>query len=278
MSIELSGYETLVNNAVYGRGITTKDLGPCRRILILRRFTEPTEDCVVDYLQRKATDLANTHASGIGREELSRFYQGLELEILCLPREVREGLANGEPEFVEIVRKSTPACRRGKKEVAKFVDLLAGLLPDAYKPSRRDAEEWYTALFDKKMREKGFGRKWRLVMPHKNGSLPYFDELDNMLRHRVSRSDMHRVVPDKYPRDEVREVASLLYRALSDPRYIENISDVSDEGLEESSMPSVRALQMSGDAGEMPDINIIIGIRKDLERKRGRADDKSSLN
>jgi len=52
MTIELQGFEAIFGNQVYGRA-RGEDLV---EVLRLKRYTSPTEDAVVSYLQQKAPD------------------------------------------------------------------------------------------------------------------------------------------------------------------------------------------------------------------------------
>ncbi len=172
-SLNLTGFETVFENEVYSRDKTgTTDKGvsvSLKAILIPKKYSEPSEDGVVGYLQRKAREVKGAASLVLPGPVKFEGKSLLESALINISEELRKHLIIGNEEFTRIVRGVSPARAISKDEPRnQYLYLRYGLIPNSIierNTSEGDLQEaeWYeAALSHDRLRESGLGERWNL--------------------------------------------------------------------------------------------------------------------
>ncbi len=251
MVITLSMYDTVFENAVYTQDfmlMVQENPLLTKRVIILRRYTEPTEDQVVAYLQKKVEAL-----DGKGRlvlldgSRLSEKGSALEAVLVALPDNVRNDIRTGNEDCITFIRDHTraPKLKEGMPQ-RMYMHVKYGLLPSTLVEKNKEAGAledagWYdAALSHEGLQKAGFGEQFALKLAYDH-RLPPQEEINVLLKHgtRISRT---LEVSKTYSPREAQEVVNALYGDLSNSEGIALLRDVSHDILEEHSLAPLLAL------------------------------------
>ena len=249
MAIILPGYNAAFEDKVYCRDRTVdtqRGHVVVSEIVILERYTEPTEDGVVNYLRevaRKVDPIASLELPD------STKFEGkspLEEFVMKLPKSVRMHLISGRNEYLNFVRKNTYARALSEGENPNnFVQAMYGLLTPVIISNNFEMindmkHKWYdAALSNKKFLEHSLGYKLQVDILLYDEVLPSKIEMNILLKHKVSVS-RSLIVQGTAPEDgDVERLIELLYSGLDTPDKIEYLEDHSKYRLEEASIQPV---------------------------------------
>jgi len=260
MAIELPGYNQIIANAVYAKHITTEGSSPegngqshkvlIKAVLLPRRFTEATEDQVVEYFLEKIREvggaasliLPNGQRPAEGKTEL-------EVAIMALPDPMRRQIVSEEKDILGFVRLNTPApAIKDGQSPNQYLFVKYGLIPESIiseserHGSMKDPRWYNTAFDDEKLRRQGLGQRWQMKVLLSNGNLPERADIDVLLKHGTHSSKTLDISRMNYDPKEVCEVTDAVYAGLSTPEQREELADVSEMVLEELTMQPALAL------------------------------------
>jgi hypothetical protein len=244
MGIILPGYEPVFENEVYGRDFSfplrNGETVPMRRLVLLTRFTEPSEDQVVDFLQKK---VASLNRGGLivtpSGQQVSSTKSLLERVILALPPQVKQDIVGKDERCIGFIRSNIPcpALKPGEQP-SSFLTIKYGQLTQELIAANKDnikSARWYHAAFsDSDLSERGLGGRWKIQVTLPNGLLPRRDDAAQVLE------DFK--VSGMYSAKEGRGVLDALYEGLQSAEQISQLRDVSAEELERCAFTSVHAL------------------------------------
>ena len=228
MTLELQGYTAVFDNLVYTKreqvilncdnpvGEQSIDI---TKVIMPVRFTEPTEDQVVDYLRKKAEELRGPKlVLPAGCEN----HNGtLNDAIKNLPDKILTDLVNEDEACLGFVRKNTPARALKEGEAPRqYVHLMYGILPsqiiEAYSQRGEIKDEtWFkAALSHEQLQKDGFGQRWTAKILLYNGMLPDEDEMFTLINHCVDNSRTLIVNKVNYDVKEVEGVINAIYEGI----------------------------------------------------------------
>ena len=172
MAIQLQNYDTIFENAVYGKDIfiagngDDRPHGWCKAILVLQSYIEPTEDSVIAYLQRRVKELETPAQLVLPGSFLKTEMGLLETLIINLPKTIRDDVAKGDENCLGFIRGHTSALPLDVPE--EFLFLRYCLIPKQVitKYQNEGAIEdskWYErTLTSDSLTDNGFGEKWHM--------------------------------------------------------------------------------------------------------------------
>lgn len=256
MTLELQGYTAVFDNLVYTKreqvilngdnpmGGKSADL---TKVVLPVRFTEVTEDQVVDYLRKKAEELRGPKL--VLPSSCENHSGTLDDAIKKLPDQILSDLANEDEACLTFLRNNTPARALKEGETPKqYVHLMYGVLPsqiiEAYSQRGEIKDEtWFkAALLHEQLQKDGFGQRWTARILLYDGMLPDEDEMFVLIRHCVDNSRTLIVNKVNYNVKEVEDVVNAFYEGvyalnngLATPNnQIGELRDASEDALKEN--------------------------------------------
>src|SRR3989344_3582007 len=143
MAVELGEFKSIIENKVfardiYGEAVSSGGNGQSKKVLIKavilpRRYTEPTEEQVVAYLQEKVRAIEPS-ASLVLPDGMREHLEKSELEraILEFPKQIRGHIINGDEDCMTFVRANTSAyVLKSGESPRKYLHVRYGLIPDS---------------------------------------------------------------------------------------------------------------------------------------------------
>ena len=133
MAIKISGYETVFCNEVYSRdtkiGVNGEDI-PAKEVIILKRYSEPRKEDVIEYLKQKVESLTGAASIILLTKSAKQERSKLEQLILSLSEQVRSHIRTGDEEFIGFIKEniSLPDLEKDE-EPTQFVNVRYGLIP-----------------------------------------------------------------------------------------------------------------------------------------------------
>lgn len=255
MVVTFPEYETVFENAVYVRDfLIFRDKGEPllnKKVLIPIRYTEPSEDDVVAYLQKKAEEI--TGASRLVLLDGSRMTVGsnpLEEVLSAFPDQVKMDLRTGGRGIFQFIRDHTPAPNiKDGESHRQYLHVKYGVLPQSLIKTNQDAgkienAEWFdVALSSDELKAAGFGEKFSMRLAYDHG-LPKQEEISVLLKHgtRISKSLQ---IDKSYSLQDAQEVMDALYLALADEEEFMQLRNASQKVLEECSLPPLLELHQN---------------------------------
>jgi hypothetical protein len=249
--MELPGYRTVFNGAVYSKGRTEERVGAVimarnlMDVLVMKRFKWPSEDEVVQYLTQRAEEAEAFFELSSQGCMLNGCGTPIDEIMYSLNPTTRRNMAAGHDGITDLIRRLVRS-RSYSHADNRYVELVLGSLPTEYVESCTQAglvktRSWYeNVLNDRILRGMGLGKKWKAQVRH-NGSLPDRDEVDTLLRHETSSSSTLQVKSFPYPREEVGEALAALYQGLA-TGSLDEIPDISGKQLERMAQKVMRLL------------------------------------
>ncbi len=248
MAIELQGYQTVFENAVYSRDGTVPDQEgkqhPIKYLILPKRFTDPSEDDVVANLRIKAEEIGFmadlTLPASVKKGETP-----LEQLITSLPSGVVADLRHGDSEIEKFIRNHTPAQRYEDGKKPQYVHISYGVLTKELIEAQQSQgfikdSEWYVAaLLHPEIQKMNLGQKWNLKLLLENGRLPERTDIDILLRHGVHGSRTLDINRTKYNVEEIKEVIDALCTTFSTPEQILQLPDVTSKVINELSIAAL---------------------------------------
>ncbi len=241
-----------------------------------RRFTEPTDDQIIAYLQTKSRALQEQNKLILPGNFSSRDRSRLEDWIANLPEQVLTDISTGSEDCVNFLRNNTRIIPLKEGEQQRyFLNIRYGLIPHNLLKDQQDAEldyNWYDeALSNDELRKSGFGDRWQMNLLLTNRNLPDKEEIYVLIRHQTHESRTLYLSMYPYSIDEVTDVASAVY-SIFDRYDFERFYDISDKVLEKEALSPVIALH------KMVQIDIERAKqRAELMKKLGNSRDGSRL-
>lgn len=246
MTIILPGYETVYEGRVYFRDFTLKpgdgdiDL---REILMLSKYTAPTEDQVVEYLKGLA-DKVSTRASllvGINGD-LPNDLSDLEKVLMRLPAQIISDMRTGNDVCMKFIRENTSALNTDVP--LTYLHVGSGVILPNFVTENKDriaGPEWYDeVLKNKQLKSVGLGQRYKITIRLFDRKLPDRKEFDILLKHEVSDSRTLKVNGSCVTED-VEIVCSALYEGLKIQDNVMALYDNSEVALKEAALiPVVR--------------------------------------
>ena len=258
MAIEIPGYEAVIENQVYARGMTLVLNGQSvdvKCLLLPRRYTEATKDQVVEYLPKKAEELAPTAAVIIPGQ---KFEGKSKLEMILLQiahssANVFNDIRTGNPEYMDFIRRKiiARALEEGESQ-RQYCSVRYGAVPVKTIEENRakgniKGAEWYdSALSHEPLIEQDLGEKVGIRFLLDAGALPAREAVEGQLNEGFFGSKILKVRPEDYEVDDVMPIVDLVYSALSTPRQMETLPDSSTAKVEDAAMkPLFLLLEMA---------------------------------
>ena len=247
MKITLSGYYPLVRNSVYAKRNIGKVKGGTRDIasvITICKYTEPSEDQVIELIQKKAYTTYLRPAFALRTVGLSN----LEDELIKLPRKALGLLYSDDDSILDFLRANTFARVINPGEIQrKFIMVRYGYLPysliEENRANLRNYKEYEHYLLDDKLVKPPMGGKWRFNLLIKDGDvLPDKREIEILLKHGAPVSRIINFDVREYNTEEVTEVVKSVYSGLDSGSNIGSLTDISEKVLLDGAVISVKAL------------------------------------
>jgi hypothetical protein len=237
-------YAEEIPNAVYLREEIARAFLGLEMLLshtiTLKKYTVPTEDDVVSYVQKKTKKLMFGDSIGLSQEfDLADSESELESLLMGLPEFIRLDIINGNKACIDFIRRHTETANipQGSKRHQRLLALY-GIVPSACiqkikKEGNMPDPRWYdevltiNALLDCNM-----GLRFRAKLLLDNGALPKKEEIDILLKHGVLNSKTLIIESKLYPY-RLPEVMDLVYETLQSPEKINTLRDFSLVALNE---------------------------------------------
>lgn len=263
MALELPEYTAVFANLAYTKRETVILNGDnpmggksidITKVVLPVRYTEPTEDEVVDYLRKKAEELRGPKL--ILPNGCNNNHGTLDDAIKNLPDKILTDLVNEDETCLRFVRQHTPAHALKEGEAPRqYVHVLYGVIPSQIieNYSQRGeikSENWFkAALSNDELQKDGFGQKWFAKILLYNGMLPDEDEMFVLIDHCTDNSRTLTVSRTNYDTAEVGDVINALYEGIyasnqgkpTQDHQIGELKDVSDEVLMQMAVGPVKA-------------------------------------
>ncbi|HLD79657.1 MAG: hypothetical protein A2822_00805 [Candidatus Staskawiczbacteria bacterium RIFCSPHIGHO2_01_FULL_41_41] len=249
MTIELvlPGYKVEFPNQVYSRSYTGDNTATHKDgsavkltdVLILGRYTQPSEGDVVEFLQKKAREVGGSPVLvGPRGERLSSGKSIVEEAIEGLPSQVQADLRSGDQGLYGFIKKHTPAypLKEGEAQ-AQYLTFDYGILPTEVIETNQNAGKiesatWYRGAFvHDQLRAAGLGLQWQIKLLYAGG-LPSKEEMDVLLKHGTTDSTTFTISRKPYDVDEVRTILGTIHATLDNTDNFAELRDGSTEALQ----------------------------------------------
>jgi len=242
---ETQQYKSVYENAVYSRSSTTNP--EVEKILLLRRFTEATQDEIINYLQKEAKKYQNVRL--LDNPAILKGKNSLEALIIALPNRMKDGIVEENFEFRECLEKAyfSPTGIPKTKSNDLFLNVLYGEIPSKVINNNRNLgkiinSSWYTAAFkNEELLQGRHGMKFFMNLKLQNKNLPDKKEMDTLLKYGVHMSDVINIKGD-YSAEDVKEIISFLYNNFSSDGKILSLKDVSEEYIHEAALAPITTI------------------------------------
>ena len=244
-TITLPGFETVCPNQVYaqasehqppkGHGYRLIDF------LLLSRFTLPTEQEVTDRIEsvaRKMMKHAEIAEMKPVSEEFLRNRTPLEIALMDLPVEVLRNMSKGDI--------ALDCCWSEFDTRMHYLSASMGTIDsETLKKNGKDryinGPEWYHTAFKKQeLIDAGIGEKYTIDILLTDGALPAKNEIEMLLRHRVSASETLMISTDMYPVEEARGIITALYAALPGSERLLFVPDRTEQEIDKYALHSTK--------------------------------------
>ena len=264
MAIELPGYKTVLDNQVYFRdhgdrtllkfssnpSNSSVELKEIEEVLLLLKYTVPTEESVIDHLHEKATQVdtrlslmpSNGRPVEIPNESL------LEKALRNLPRKVRTDIRSKNAECLEFIRRNTSA-PKADGDPTQFVILRYGFIPvEVIRHYQQETEvalnsKWYNnTLEHAPLIKQGYGESWQVKIKLDQGELPKCNQdplKGSNITFGTERMPVGRL---RIAGEEVIHTLDALYSSFDSPEALSRLEDISPVLLEKASLESIAAL------------------------------------
>lgn len=241
MAIELKGYNTIFQNAVYGKDeqmkVPTRD-GEKEitviRVLMPVRFTQPTQEEVIKYIKT----LADTHtkiALPKGFQKKGRTLA--EALLINLPDQIVSDIKTQKEQCVEFITNATQMAQQGK-----YVNVTYGTIPLGLASSSiYTIEQYQNALSNPQLQMLNFGGELSIQIQLENDKLPDKKEVDTLLKHCTYGSKTLQVRPSQYDQTKTAGLVATLYEGL-DGAKINELRDISEQALDDVASIPLKAL------------------------------------
>ena len=177
MDIQLPGYETACKNEVYLRddGFITEDSMPLTEVLLLRRYTLPSEEQMEKYLVKTINNLAAQKARSVPVPSPVE----MAIERLLLPETCRHLGIEKCPECLNRIKKLSPALNveKGNKS-PQYLEALYGVIPADLREDNlatghaTQGSEYEAILFLPDFIQHGIGFRFSLSVELEDGAFP----------------------------------------------------------------------------------------------------------
>lgn len=248
MKINLPGYKSILDNVTYVKDIVV-DSGdsnyiPAKSVIILAKFSEPSEDDVVDYIRGASLVVLNNKDA--------KDKSNLEGYLGKLPYNLVKGISLGERDYIDFIRINTVARSISGYDIPnKYLFIRYGLIARDYIEQNKGnikSPEWYlsTILDDDSI--VGMGERLQISLLLNENTLPRKDEIKVLLKHGVHSSKILELSVVNYNSKEVGNVVDAVYSGLLQRKNIDLLMDISDRVLEDLALrPIVELNDRLGD-------------------------------
>lgn len=235
--VKMPGYRMSVENSVYTRGsglVLPGESVEGREVLVLNRYTNPTENDIVGHFQEKAREILYPKALAVRKIPPTCF----ETELGRVPLEFLRKIANDDKDFTDAIKVNTPFfCLGHGDKPNNYVSAVHFLISDD-ELLFVDREGYLKA--SEGVSSKNFGRKWRFNLQYTD-RLHERHDIDFMLRNGVEgRSFL--MYGGFYSVEDVTRVLDSLYAGLKDVHEIEKLPDDSDNLLDQQAFYTFRRI------------------------------------
>ena len=247
-------YTLLVGpRAVYGRDDTvevrlvdsdTPDFLAVRKIVLPVRYTSPTEDDVISYLEGKASAETGLQLpAGFtlkGESAIDRLLRNL-------PSKMLDDIRTGNGKLTDFIRKNIPVPAKKDGEPRDgYLTITYGLLPVSLiedNVEKANTAKWYQAAFaDDEIQEAGFGKVLTIKLLLREASLPEKRDIDFLLRHSTHGSRTIEISRQQYDPELAAELMDFVYGEFSDHKVLSQVEDASEQALNEAALLPIVAL------------------------------------
>lgn len=233
MKIEIPNYRSVVENQIYSgeKQVKQGELS-WRDVIFLEKYTQPTEEQVINYLKKKAKSAKSlTGINLINRSQVS----DLEVELLNFPI-IIDHILKGDEGFIEYTHnKLRPHIFRDcNGQPSTYLSIRYGKAPPEMDSQKQIAngltnrDKYLEFISNHEIIGRGFGLKWNLKLLLHNGLLPERAIIDFLMKHGTYGSRTFEIDPPSYSIEEVGGVLDDVYKSLSDPELSSLILDTSD--------------------------------------------------
>ncbi len=233
-NIEIPTYKTIVPNEVFGR--KGRDLRhslfgivPSTQILLLERYTFPSQKEVIDSITKKAGEI---DFDSFDRKEVAAKKKGIARYLALLSDAEIESIAKGDGEFLGHLIRHYPGINL--ESGRGYVEVTNGNIPNDFLDSiKKDYEDNDKEIYEKALRDIN-ENNWRIrVRLLKECVLPKGHELEYLLSMGVRDSDVFSVKGDFGGYEDISSQIRMLYNTLRDSDVVSKIKDNSENLLGE---------------------------------------------
>jgi len=239
----LPGYEQKAESVYVKSEVVQTNQGDMnlQRVVLLGKYTMPTEQGVIDYL-RSIVDKVSVRKSLTLPPGLEMGGSGLEKAVLELPNQFHQDFRIGKEDLFSYIRANTSALP-DDANVRSYVQIHNGLLePDVVSQVEAQGREGYeSALSHSQIRKRGLGLQWSGKVLLSEGVLPLRTEMDVLLKHGVRQSQTL-AVEGKFLSEDMTSLILGLYEVEKQNPLFSALFDLSTQMRELYTLEPVMAL------------------------------------
>lgn len=218
MHILIPNYNTEVPNEVY----TRKNPSSLTEVIILDRYTELTEEDIVNEIVEKARKTLSNLQSSADPTDI------IEEILTCLPVRNLQAIAREMPRATDVVKSCTPLPSSRIYTPKSYLSIeYAEVEPRTIEDTTKDRKEYKGIIRTTHDPEKGLGLLLGIELLIENDILPNPRKVLSLIEDRVSHSRTLRVHRISYDQELAREVINLVYSSMPEP--VTRIRDSSSE-------------------------------------------------
>ncbi|MFA4820100.1 MAG: hypothetical protein WC613_04040 [Candidatus Aenigmatarchaeota archaeon] len=233
--VKLPGYEMTVKNTVYTRPsglFVSGEATEGREVLVLQRYTSPTENDIVGHFQESAREILRPRSLTFRKVPPTHF----EMALCKVPQEFLRKIVNGDGDITDDIKSATPFfCLGYGDKPNSYVTAIHFVLSDD--ELLFGGREGYIKASES-VSSKKFGRRWGFNL-HYTNSLPERHDIDFMLRNGIEGLSF-KIYGGLYSVEDVTRVLDALYAGLKDIRDVEKLPDDSDALLDQEALDTFR--------------------------------------
>ncbi|OGI64721.1 hypothetical protein A2642_02980 [Candidatus Nomurabacteria bacterium RIFCSPHIGHO2_01_FULL_39_10] len=240
----LPGYEQKAESVYVKQEVVQTNHGDMtlQRVVLLGKYTMPTEQGVIDYL-RSIVDKVSVRRSLTLPPGLEMVGSGLEKAVLELPNQFHQDFRIGKEDLFSYIRANTSALS-DDADARSYVQVHSELLPPEVIPDieHKGRKGYESVLHHPHLQKRGLGLQWSGKVLLSDGVLPLRTEMDVLLKHGV-RHSRTLAVEGKFLSEDVTSLIQGLYEIEKQNPLFSALFDLSTQMRELYTLEPVMALR-----------------------------------